>query len=238
MYSVENAPGTDYSAIYARGNRTFSLLFTRWMDTNGWSHPVMVLLAKGCLDGMGWLHSSQISSLRQGKTVNPGPRTFYAVERLNYFLHRYATERKLIPGTSSSNFYADPWPVTENGAPPGVGWWVEIFCGVREPADIDLRQHFFTQDQADELTGRWATLVRKLLRDRDLDLITDLDRVLRQHYPARDVERVESLREVIIGKATWGPDALTRELPAISTLTAGIGGPVSETELLDKLKAG
>lgn len=238
MSSAEEMLKIDYSTIYAGGNHVFSLLFTRWMDKNGWSHPIMVQLAKGCLDGMGWLHSSQISSLRQGKTVNPGPRTFYAIERLNYFLHRYATERKLMPGTSSSNFYADPWPVTEDGAPPGIGWWVEIFCGVREPKDIDLRLRFFTDSQADELTNRWACLVRKLLRERDIDLITDLDTVLRDHYPARDVSRLELLRAVITGKATWAPDALAKELPAISTLTAGIGGPVSETELLKKLKTG
>jgi hypothetical protein len=59
---------------------------------------------------------------------------------------------------------------------------------------------------------------------------------LRDHYPARDVSRLELLRAVITGKATWAPDALAKELPAISTLTAGIGGPVSETELLKKLK--
>lgn len=226
----------DHAAAYARGNRTFALLFTRWMDTNGWSHPVMVNLARGCMGGLGWLHSSQISSLRHGKTNNPGPRTFVAIERLNYFLHRYATERKLLPGSASSNFYADPWPVTEGGAPPPLGWWVEVFCGLREPADIDLHQTFFTDAQASELSERWAALIRRLLRERDIDLITDLDRVIRDHYPARDASRLEILREVITGRRTWTPDDLVNELPAISSLTAGVGGPSTEDDLLHSLR--
>jgi len=39
----------DYPALYAKGRRTFSLLFTRWMDTNEWSHPVLVKLSHACM---------------------------------------------------------------------------------------------------------------------------------------------------------------------------------------------
>ena len=79
-------------AKYDQGVRNFALLFTRWMDLNGWSHPVMVALAKSALDGTSWLHSSQISGLRHGKLVSPGPRTFKAIQVLNYYLWLYKTE--------------------------------------------------------------------------------------------------------------------------------------------------
>jgi len=90
---------------FERGVLDFSFLFTKWMDTNAWSHPVMVQLAAGCLQlpgGKGWLHSSQISGLRHGKLLSPGPRTFMAIERLNFYLHRYATEKLLLPGSTSA----------------------------------------------------------------------------------------------------------------------------------------
>ena len=220
---------------FDNGVRNFSLLFTRWMDTNGWSHPVMVNLATSCMelpDNKGWLHSSQISGLRHGTLLSPGPRTFVAIARLNYFVHRYATTKKLLPGTSSSNFYSDAYAITEDGSPPPLGWWVEVFCGARVPKDIDIATRFFTEGQAGDMSVAWGKLVRRLLMAQGLDLIDDLDRVIRKHYPVRETERVERLLAVIHGRARWTSDQLLMELPAISALTAGIGGPDSEEELV------
>jgi len=213
----------------------FSRLFTRWMDTNGWSHPVMVNLATNCLElpgKKGWLHSSQISGLRHGKLFSPGPRTFVAIERLNYYIHRYATTKKLLPGTSSANFYSEPYAITEDGNPPPLGWWVEVFCGVRVPKDIDIATRFFTEGQAGEMSVAWGKLARRLLMAQGLDLIDDLDRVIRRHYPVREPERVERLLAVIHGRTGWTSDQLLIELPAITALTASIGGPEDEQQLV------
>ncbi|MGA0848098.1 MAG: hypothetical protein ACO3PY_05785 [Pontimonas sp.] len=226
----------DHRAHFERGLRTFSLLFTRWMDTNGWSHPTMVTLAKASMHGVGWLHSSQISGLRHAKLESPGPRTFIAIERLNYYVHRYSTTKRLIPGTDSSNLYQEAFAITEDSKPPSLGWWVEVFCGQREPQDIDLRQLFFSERQADEMSSSWASMIRKLFRDKDLDLIVELDRVLREHYPARDAGRLDRIRAVIQARESWTPDEFATELPAISALTAHLGGPETEDELLDHLR--
>lgn len=226
----------DHRTQFEQGVRTFSLLFTRWMDTNSWSHPTMVALAKGAMHGVGWLHSSQISGLRHGKLESPGPRTFIAIERLNYYLHRYSTAKRLIPGTDSSNLYSTPFVITEDGKPPSLGWWVEVFCGQREPKDIDLRQHWFSDRQVEEMSTAWGALIRKLFRDRDLDLIVELDRVLREHYPARDASRLERIRAVIQAREAWSIEEFTAELPAISAFTAHLGGPADEDELVETLR--
>lgn len=228
----------DHRSQFEQGVKTFSLLFTRWMDTNGWSHPTMVSLAKASMGGVGWLHSSQISGLRHSKLFSPGPRTFIAIERLNYYLHRYSTSKKLIPGTDSSNDYSNPFVITEDGKPPALGWWVEVFCGQREPKDIDLRQSWFSDRQVDEMSTSWGSMIRKLFRDKDLDLIVELDRVLRDHYPARDSARLDRIRAVIQARESWTPDEFAAELPAISSLTAHLGGPETEDELLDLLRQG
>jgi hypothetical protein len=222
----------DVRHLYAEGSRTFQLLFTRWMDTNEWSHPVMTRLAKAALNDVGWLHSSQISGLRHGKLESPGPRTFLAIERLNFYLHRYATEKKLIPNTDSSNSYSKAFAITEDGKAPSLGWWVEVFCGVRKPKDIDLGESWFSEPMASELSASWGTLIRKLFRDQDRDLIVELDSVIRQNYPARDQRRIERLRAVIQAQGTWTAEELTTELPAISALTASLGGPATESELM------
>ena len=226
----------DHRAQFERGVQTFSLLFVRWMDTNGWSHPTMVALAKASMDGVGWLHSSQISGLRHGKLLSPGPRTFIAIERLNYYVHRYSTTKRLIPNTDSSNLYSEAFAITENGKPPSLGWWAEVFCGQREPTDIDLKQNYISERQADEMSNSWGSMIRKLFRDKDLDLIVELDRVLREHYPARDASRLNRIRAVIQARESWTADEFTAELPAISALTADLGGPQSEDELLNLLR--
>ena len=236
MTSTHQDRPIDQRAEFEQGVRTFSLLFTRWMDTNGWSHPSMVTLANASLDGVGWLHSSQISGFRHCKLESPGPRTFVAIERLNYYVHRYITSRLLIPNTDSSNLYREPFAITENGEPPALGWWVEVFCGQRVPLDIDLRQAYFSEKQAVEISSTWGSMIRKLMRDRDMDLVVELDGVIRSHYPARDAERVERLLGVINNRVSWTPEELSNELPAISALTAHLGGPATEDELLDSLK--
>jgi hypothetical protein len=213
----------------------FSCLFTKWMDTNAWSHPVMVQLAAGCLElpgGKGWLHSSQISGLRHGKLSSPGPRTFMAIERLNFYLHRYATERRLLPGSSSSTFYSEPYVITEDGAPPPLGWWMEVFCGARIPRDIDISTRFYTTEHAHTASSNWAKLIRRLLIDSGHDIIDELDRIVRLHYPVREPERVERLVAVIQSRSQWNPDELQQELPAITALTAALGGPANKEALL------
>lgn len=233
--SKQDTP-VDHRARFALGNKQFAILFTRWMDTNGWSHPTMVALAKAAMDGVGWLHSSQISGLRHAGIQSPGPKTFIAIERLNYYVHRYSTTRRLIPGTDSSNLYTEAYAITENGEPPSTGWWVEVFCGQRTPRDIDLSTTFFSEPEAEALSNSWGSLIRRLFRERDLDLIVELDRVLREHYPAGDADRLRSVRAVIENRQTWKPDELINELPAIRALTQRLGGPATEDDLLDTLR--
>lgn len=219
-------------ALYVKGGRTFSLLFTRWMDTNEWSHPTLVRLAKAAMGGVGWLHSSQISGLRHHGLESPGPRTFIAIAHLNACIHEYATTKRLIPGTTSSNDYRVAYAITEDGEPPSAGWWFEVFCGLRTPKDIDLREAFFSEAQAKEFSSNWGTMIRKLIRDKDYDLITDLNEILREAYPARDSERLSKVRGVIQNQYAWTPDELVLELPAITNLSAALGGPADEHGLL------
>lgn len=221
---------------FTTGVKTFSRLITRWMDTNEWSHPTMVSLAKSVLDGASWLHSSQISGFRHATLLSPGPRCFVALERLNYYVHRYATTKKLLPNTENSNLYRHAFAITENGEPPSSGWWIEVFVGRRIPSDIDVSTSFFTEEQAREFSQKWGALIRKLMMQKSIDLITELDKTLRVHYTAGDADRVEMVASVIKNNQTWTADQLAYELPAISALTSHLGGPDSESALLDALK--
>lgn len=234
--SPDQGTSVDHVKQYAAGNQTFALLFTRWMDTNGWSHPKMVGLSKACMGGVGWLHSSQINGLRHGKLPSPGPRTFIAIERLNYYVHRYATEKKLIPNTTSSNDYATAYAITENGKAPPLGWWAEVFAGQRVPTDIELHQNFFTPEQAAQFSERWAALARRCMTIEGVDLITELDKTVREHYQTREADRVAQLIAVLQNRDTWTPSQLTVELPVITSFIAAFGGPSTEDQLIHQLR--
>lgn len=228
-------PELDVKTRYAKGIRTFGLLFSRWMDLNDWSHPIMTSLSKACLGGHAWLHSSQISGFRQGRLVSPGPRSFIAMERLNFYLCRYKDKKTLIPGTTSSNYYSDPYVITENGQPPQLGWWFDVFCGVRIPTDIDLRQSQFTEEQAENLSKAWGRYTRRQLVAQGYDVMEDLETAVRTHYPARDDERVQLILSVLRTKRTWTAEQLANELPALTIMSADLGGPDSEEALLKEV---
>ena len=224
-----------YRRQYEDGIRTFALLFTRFMDLNGWSHPVLVQLAKNAMEGTSWLHSSQISGLKHGKLLSPGPRTFKAIQVLNEALHRYVMEQKLIPGTSSSNHYKDPWVILEDGSPPSLGWFMEVFAGDRVPQDIDLGEGVYTETKAEEISISYGKLIRKLMVLQDYDPVLDQAKMVRENYPNKDSDRVERLLEVLRADNTWEPEELQNEIPAMVTLSKNLEGPDDEKALLDKL---
>jgi len=214
------------------GIKTFAALFSRLMDLNEFSHPTMVKLTASCMSGVSWLHSSQISGLRHGKLVSPGPRTFVAIQQLNFYIHRYKTEKKLLPGTTSSIDYGQAFAITENEEAPSVGWWVEVFCGLRKPQDIDIYSNKLSKSQAKEQSTQWAKLMRDLMMTNKIDIISDLDSTLREHYPARDVERLTKIKKVLMQGATWTADEFELELPAITLFSAALGGPEDEQAFL------
>jgi hypothetical protein len=224
-----------YQSQFLKGTRTFQKLFTMWMDTNGWSHPVMTSLAKSCLDGASWFHSSQISGLRQQKLLSPGPRIFCAIERLNYYIWRYKEEKKLLPNTKSSNDYKNPYPILEDGMPPSVGWWVEVFVGTRIPKDIDLDRWRFSESQAESISKKWGRAIRNLLTSNNFDLIDDLSRAIRENYPPTEEFRVQKLKDVIRGQGVWDGEELELELPALAAMSKALGGPDTENALLDEI---
>lgn len=221
------------------GRRLFGRLISVWMSQNDWSHPTMIRLASACLqlpNQKGWLHSSQIAGLRHATLGAPGPRCFVGIERLNYFLHRYTTEGELLPGTQSSNDYANPMVITEGGDPPPLGWWVEVFCGYRVPEDIDLDVVQFTNVTSVRFSHAWAAYVRKLLISKQYDVISDLPRVVDKFYPAKGLTRIKKLQDVIYSRDVWSPEELAVELPTITQFGAELGGPVSEEDLLKTLE--
>lgn len=228
----------DLVEAYSQGNKNFAILFSRWMDGNDWSHPVVVSLAKGACGGASWFHSSQISGIRQGKSQSPGPRQFIAIERLNRALYNYRNGGSLIPGTDSSNHYSEAQPIlTDEGECPDLGWFVGLFSGVVDlPAKYKGPNTVFSKQAATDFSRKYARLIRKLFVLKDLDLIENLDLTLLQHYPARDKDRLTKIKNVLTSPAVWSPDELAIELVALIALSKALDGPADEHQLFEELR--
>lgn len=224
-------------AAYAAGGQVFSRMFTRWMDGNGWSHPTMTRLARGCTGGKeGWLHSSQIANLRHGATRNPGPRTFVGIERLNYYLWRWRDQKKLIPGTTSSNDYTEAEPIVEDGKPPSLGWFFEVFCGYRTPRDFDLGLIRVPPDQAERMSRVLGRMIRRLMIDRGMDPVEDLTSVL-AGYTTREPTSLERVRRMALLAQPLTADELEAELQNVHTLLGTLGSSIpTEDALLAEIR--
>ena len=225
----------NHREVFDRGVETFSRMFTRWMDSNEWSHPNIVLLAKSSLNGSAWLHSSQVAGLRHGTLKSPGPRTFIAIARLNFYLHRYKEHKLLIPNTQSSNLYREPDVILDGDQPPALGWWVEVFTGDRRPSSMELDEVFFTEAQAVKFSKGFGKLARRLLAVNGLDIVTDLDVALYRHYTPGDTQRVETIKQVLLDESVWTSEQLRVELPVLAQMTAALHGPADEAALLAEL---
>ena len=231
-----HASAEHHRDTFEAGIKTFGSLFTRFMDTNQFSHPQMVALTRSCMDGVSWLHSSQISGLRHCKLVSPGPRTFIAIYWLNFYLHRYITQKQLLPNTSSSNAYAHAWAITEHGEPPSLGWFMEVFAGLRTPQDIDLSTEFFNEMEAEHLSAQFAKMTRTLMFANQIDIITDMDVFVRSFYPPGDHSRVSQFKSVLMGQESWNAEELANELPALTAVMSQLAREeITEGELLRRL---
>jgi hypothetical protein len=222
-----------YSQRYAAGRETFRRLFIHWMDTNRWSHPIMLSLSRVSIDGASWLHSSQISAFRAGKLHNPGPRSFIAIAELNKAIYNYKTKKRLIPGTTTDSDYLQGYAITQNGEAPSPDWWFGVFVGYIEPEGIPLDVVFTDKISAAEFSQKLGKLMRRLLAKRDYDIISDLDQAIRRHYPAGDAVRVAKFKDVLLGQDVWSAEEAEIEIAALAAMTSVLGGPSTATELIE-----
>jgi hypothetical protein len=232
MPKLKGNPNNPFFQRYNAGIQTFRRLFTHWMDTNRWSHPVMIKLIQNCLEGALWFHSSQISAIRGATLINPGPRTFIAIAELNKALHLYKTKKQLLPGTKTDLDYLQGYAITQDGEAPGPEWWYGVFIGYIKPEGIPFDTVFLNDASASEFSERFARLMRQLMAANGYDIFSDLDKAIYRYYPAGDDIRVASLRDVLLNKTVWTAAEAEIELAALVGMTSELGGPTSTEELL------
>lgn len=221
-----------------QGRQRFAICFRRWVEKNGWNYSALTEFSKAVL-GVDWLHRSQVSFLknnadadgRRRALINPNPRVFYAIWRVNNALHQWKTtgERPPLHAGLKARHYenAEVWMDGE-GQPISLERLHLLFLGQWIPPDY-LEPGISTQ-QANEASRKLAILVQThMLVNKGELVMTGLDSFMAGYEP-EDEERRSRLRATIaaVEGAGYTPAQLLVELQDIATaLTAYTGDPWS-----------
>jgi hypothetical protein len=213
------------------GRIAFAHLIRVWHERNGWSHKVLPALAEHL--GLGRVHSSQLSKLRNGKLPSPGPELFLTLGRLNQLLaaeagpaglserlqQRLQGELELLAALQTSALAV----LGEGGAVLGPGELLEVFVGLRlPPAPFDLR---IADAEAADLSAALALLFTagkpwRLCRE-----------ALLAAYPSRRHQLQERFAEVMAGLRDYSATELEAELPDLVATARALG--IGEGKALD-----
>jgi len=190
-----------------------------WHERNDWSHKVLPALAE-TLD-LGRVHNSQISNLRNGKLVSPGPEVFLALAQANAVLaegieliqdHLEKVHPELLKALLESALPVEG----ENGQPISAGTFFEIFVGLAPlPSSLD----WFIEDEeaiwlsaalADYLCSgsSWRQCRQKVL----------------EAYPVKKSSRREKFAAVMAGVRDYSAAELDGELLDLNITFRSLGG--------------
>ncbi|MFZ9568749.1 MAG: hypothetical protein ACO28M_02785 [Vulcanococcus sp.] len=211
------------------GRDAFGHLIKVWHERNGWSQRVLPALSERL--GLGRVHNSQLSNLRNRKLVSPGPELFVVLGRLNHFLATQAAagisadlqqqisdQPELLAALQAS---ALPL-LGDDGLPLGPAQLFEIFVGLRHlPGAFDLRI------AAAEAPGLSAAVAELFTAGRPWRLCREQ---LLAAYPAEKRQRRERFAEVMAGQRDFSADELDAELADLRR-TLAVLGAADEQEL-------
>ena len=211
----------DYRDELEAGRDAFAHLIRVWHERNGWSQRVLPALAEQL--GVGRVHNSQLSHLRNRKLVSPGPELFVALGRLNQWLDKQQgplaapIQEPLVDQPELlASLQGSALPLLDDhGAALGPAELFEIFVGLRAlPAGLDWR---ITSEEALGLSAALADLFCagrpwRLCRDR-----------LMEAYPAEKRQRRERFAEVMAGQRDYSAEELEAELPDLRRTLTRLG---------------
>ncbi|MFN6132336.1 MAG: hypothetical protein ACK46L_05440 [Synechococcaceae cyanobacterium] len=217
-----------YRDRLAAGRVAFAHLIRVWHERNGWSHRVLPALAEA-LDA-GRVHNSQLSMLRNGKLVSPGPEVFLALGSINLWLAEHAPSGRLEAGSQAAaelDAAAVPelvealrqsaLPIGDaTGTVLGPGALLEVFVGMTlPPPAFDLR---IEEAEAADLSAALALL---LTAGRPWRLCREH---LMRAYPVSRPQRRERFAEVMAGQRDYGAAELEAELQDLRLTLASLSG--------------
>jgi hypothetical protein len=212
---------------YQDGLDTFTRAFRALMARNGLSNQNLEDLANWAYpEQRSWLGSGQISMLRNGQYLRPGPKIFDSLGQLNLALAWLSgCDRGEAAAMATLNLKRPPvrpwepdepfWlahPVT--GLPLNAGDLFLTWIGRLQITGIAAKP---TEEAAASMSRWLSRHCQQWCADRGKLLSDGLPELL-QAYPSRDPGRIATLKAVIAGLNDYSVDELTVELVDLAAL--------------------
>jgi len=227
-----------------------ALRYARWfgktLDHNqsvcGWSHPVLVKLAKRAIGkDKGYVHSSQITALRTGTLKSPGPRSFANLVVLFQAIDDFqkGAMKPGAPDFSGMEKYIKDAKVMrdQDGNVADLGFHFDVFVGWREPPAPDFTLEI-SMDEAEAISQSAGKYIRNLMIAERMDLIdtspgNPMDRIKKAF--SGDPSTQQEFADVILGQAVWSPDDIDSAMNSLSYVIQKIFKEKLKPEQLLKL---
>lgn len=219
---------------YIHGLRVFTRAFRALMLRNGLSNQNLEDLANWAYpEQRSWLGSGQISMLRNGQYLRPGPKIFDSLGQLNIALARLAGCEHGEAGEEGQRVGPPPlapwapeapyWlahPLT--GCPLTAGDLFMVWIGRLDLDRVPLEP---TAELAESFSPWLARHCQQWCADRGILFSDGLPRIL-EAYPSRDEPRIERLKLVLAGFGTFSVDELTAELVDLTAMVRKLNDDV------------
>lgn len=173
----------------AQGRFNFSIVFSRWLGANDWTHKkISTQLAMHIISDVepskskpiSLLHEHQISNCRNahfGRSLanNPGWRAFRAIYELNKVIYEINSNRFQVGASWDQEFWTNKKAmVLLTDAMPSLGEIFEFYCGLRSDFKLQGEQTVYGPNySSSEITDRLAKLIRATFGAANLDIIDD-----------------------------------------------------------------
>ena len=205
-----------------------------WHERNSWSHKVLPALAESL--ELGRIHSSQISNLRNGKLVSPGPEVFLALSETNAVLYlgidRIRERLEKVHPELLKVLLDSAIPLLDDREEPlKAGALLETFLGIKPlPSCFD----WFIEDSEAELLS--AAIGDCFCRGRTW---RNCREEVMNAYGIKKPARKELFAEVMAGLKDYTAEQLDRELFDLFDTYISLGGSsnIGVKGFLDELRA-
>jgi hypothetical protein len=209
----------------AAGREVFARAITLLLTRNGMSHAVMAQASSWANpDGRNWLSTSQISYYRTQHNKILGPKPADALGQLNLALAMLAGDESEAaralehlgkPPRSIAMLLEEPFylrhPATME--PCNAGDLFMIWIGRLRPYELQQNQN----PDAITFSADVSRMCQEWILSQGLTLREGMEQLLRS-YPSKDAERLERLRAVVAGLATWDEAQVGQEIEALAAM--------------------
>lgn len=231
------APGVTAAILPSRrhafGRARLASCLNYWINASpGLSHQQAAAIADWALGESGWLISSQLSHLRNGKISRPGLRYLEALAAINQAIWRWHvhgqeaclqtygpyTVHKVDPAVlDAATWLHHPDDKTD---PLGFADFVEIFTGYLELPYVGVA---LSPSESTDLSQELAALLEHEIAAKGWGMRDAMTNLLAA-YPVSDPHRRSKLQAVVLGQANYTSDELEQELMDLAHLFSNLRG--------------